>query len=110
MQRQILGYDSCPCSIFLNLKSQIGTSAYHDLKVEDDWTLKCPEICLCWENIPWEMGLKMPPKVNTIFQHVKQMLFRKGPGALIVTWPEKATLFLCNVMMHVMYDAVSFSK
>src|SRR4051812_19925270 len=106
---QILGYDSCPCSIFLNLKSQIGTSAYRDLKVEDDWTLKYPEICNCSGKSSVGLGLETPPKVNTIFRHVKQML-SKEPLALIVVWPKKATWILCNVMMHAMYDAVSFSK
>src|SRR3954469_23600504 len=61
---QILGYDSCPCTIFLNLKNQIGTSAYRDLKVEDDWTLKCPKICICREGLLREMGLQMPPREN----------------------------------------------
>ena len=45
MGGQILGYNSCPCSIFLDLRMQIGGRAFRNLKVEDDWTLECPEIC-----------------------------------------------------------------
>ena len=36
MGGKILGYNSCPCSIFLDLRMQIGCSAFRDLKVEDD--------------------------------------------------------------------------
>ena len=32
---QILGYDSCPCSIFLNRESQNGMYAIRGLEVED---------------------------------------------------------------------------
>ena len=45
MGGQILGYNSCPCSIFLDLRMQIGWRAFRNPKVEDDWTLECPEIC-----------------------------------------------------------------
>ena len=33
---KILGYNSCPCSIFLDLRMQIGLRAFRDPKVEDD--------------------------------------------------------------------------
>src|SRR4051812_32417257 len=100
---KILGYDSCPCSIFLNLKNQVGTSAYRDLKVEDDWTLKCPKICICREGLLREMGLQMPPKEDvppsssSLF-FVEQMLssFFEELRILIVAWPEKEVLTLCN--------------
>ena len=45
MGGQILGYNSCPCSIFLDLRMQIGWRAFRNPRVEDDWTLECPEIC-----------------------------------------------------------------
>ena len=45
MGGKILGYNSCPCSIFLDLKSQIGKFAFRDSMVKGDWTLECPEIC-----------------------------------------------------------------
>ena len=45
MGGKILGYNSCPCSIFLDLRMYIGLCAFRDSKVEDDWTLECPEIC-----------------------------------------------------------------
>ena len=53
-----MGYNSCPCSIFLNLKSQIGRFAFRDSKVKEDWTLECPEICTR-QNVAEGMGLKM---------------------------------------------------
>ena len=75
MRGKILGYNNCPCSIFLNLKSKIGGSAIRDLRMEDDWTLGCPKICTrrlngnglidaIWRNdrgFP-EMGLLIPSK------------------------------------------------
>src|SRR3954470_15627851 len=94
---QILGYDSCPCSIFLNLESQIGTSAYRDLKVEDDWTLKCPKICIYRGELPWEMGLQMPPRVNItpsslffsfFFCEEDAPFFFEELRILVVAWPE----------------------
>ena len=45
MGGQILGYNSCPCSIFLDLRMQIGWRSFRNPRVEDDWTLECPEIC-----------------------------------------------------------------
>ena len=41
MRGKILGYNSFPCSIFLNLRMQIGFRAFRNPKVEVD----CPEIC-----------------------------------------------------------------
>ena len=59
MRGKSLGYNSFPCSIFLNLKSKIGEFAFRDSKVKEDWTLECPEICTR-QNVNEGMGLKMP--------------------------------------------------
>ena len=54
MGGQILGYNSCPCSIFLDLRMQIGWRAFRNPRVEDDWTLECPEICAHIVAVWWE--------------------------------------------------------
>ena len=60
MGGKILGYNSCPCSIFLDLRMQIGWRVFRNPKVEDDWTLECPEICAHMLAVMVGMGLQMP--------------------------------------------------